>query len=327
MTQKETRFTLHAKARHEDGRLETIDATVFENAIKEGKTQVIGTFRAKDIAASAQYLTNQLGFDQLAVEDALSPDERPAMYEYKKYVFLVIPSLSKHNGEEEYAEIAVFLGSNFLLAVTYQDAPALDLWFKRWQHSTSHEGTALAFELHSLLDHVVDGFFPICDEIEELVDTLEDQVFENDQNIVPDALRLKRRLLSLRQRITPVRDVVNGLLRRDVRFIPKEVQPFLQDVYDHALRIAEIVDINRDIISGVLDAHLAQVSNNLNISMRILTVVATFLMTASMIAGIYGMNFKYMPELGQVWGYPFSLSLMVLFGIAEYAYFKRKRWF
>lgn len=327
MSQPDLGFDLRCLVLSSDGNKPSVNAGDLANLVKSGAETAVATVFAKDIAKTTDYLREELGFDSLAVEDALSAFERPAMYEYKEHLFLVVPSIAHHDGDEKYAEIAVFMGEHYLVAVAYEEAPVLDFWFKRQELAKSSKSTSIAFTLHSLLDAVVDGYFPVCDDIEEAVDTLEDQVFAGVDSIVPQALRLKRRLLNLRQRVTPIRDVINGLLRRDVDFLPKEVLPFLQDVYDHTLRVAEIVDINRDIIAGVLDAHLAQVSNSLNVSMRILTVMATFLMTASLIAGIYGMNFKFMPELNQTWGYPFAYLLMAILGFAEWVYFKRKGWF
>jgi len=326
MSNDEAGFVLRCVFRSPGPSVKGDDRRLLADCVRTGKGQVVAAINASDRAKAAEYLVGELGFDELAVEDALSPNERPAMFEYKTNLFLVVPSISHHDGEETFGEIAVFLGQNYLVAVAYEPVPVLDGWFNRLSQA-GRPAESLAFDLHMLLDAVVDGFFPVCDEVEEIVDGLEESVFAGDENIVPDALRLKRRLLSLRQRITPIRDVVNGLLRRDVAFIPKEVLPYLQDVYDHTLRVAEIVDVNRDIIAGVLDAHLAQVSNSLNISMRVLTVMATFLMTASLVAGIYGMNFKYMPELSQTWGYPFAYALMGALALAEWVYFKRKGWF
>ncbi len=327
MSHQQQGFGFRGFVRSADGSKHSLEVTELATLIKGDSDLVIATIHAEDLAKTADFLEKELGFDTLAVEDALSPTERPAMTEYDSYLFLVAVSIAHHDGDEKFAEIAVFMGSNYLIAVTYDKAPELEQWFRRQEASKVSGGHSGAIMLHSLLDAIVDGFFPVCDDIEETVDGLEDSVFEGDDNIVPDALRLKRRLLTLRQKITPMRDVINGLLRRDIDLIPKEVLPFLQDVYDHTLRVAEIVDVNRDIIAGVLDAHLAQVSNSLNNSMRVLTVMATLLMTGSLVAGIYGMNFKYMPELSQTWGYPFSILMMLVLGVVEWVYFKRKGWF
>jgi len=327
MAHQQQGYAFRGFVRSANGSRRTIDDSELVRLIKGDDDLIVATIHAEDLAKTADYLENELELDTLAVEDALSRTERPTMTEYETYLFLVAVSIAHHDGDEKFAEIAVFMGSNYLIAITYDKAPALDQWYRRQEASKIPVGNSIAFTLHSLLDTIVDGYFPVCDDIEETVDGLEDRVFDGDDNIVPEALRLKRRLLELRQKITPIRDVINGLLRRDINFIPKEVMPFFQDVYDHTLRVAEIVDVNRDIIAGVLDAHLAQVSNSLNISMRVLTVMATFLMTGSLIAGIYGMNFKYMPELNQTWGYPFSIVTMVVLGVAEWVYFKRKGWF
>jgi magnesium transporter len=163
--------------------------------------------------------------------------------------------------------------------------------------------------------------------VEDDVDLLEEHILAGGSETVGDVLRLKRRLLEMRRRVTPIREVLNSLLRSDGLLMTDDVKRYLQDVFDHTLRLAETIDVNREILGGVLDAHLATVSNNLNIAMRVLTAAATFLMTASLIAGIYGMNFAFMPELRQAWGYPFALGLMALCATAEWVYFRRKGWF
>ncbi|MDW8364157.1 MAG: magnesium/cobalt transporter CorA, partial [Myxococcales bacterium] len=188
-------------------------------------------------------------------------------------------------------------------------------------------GRTPAHLLHLLLDAIVDEYFPIADTLEEKADDLEEAIFAGDGSVqVADILRVKRRLLELRQHITPLRDILNALLRRDVELIPDEVVPYLQDVYDHTLRVAELADINRDILAGVLDAHLSVTSHRLNEVMRILTVISTLLMSAALIAGIYGMNFEFMPELRWKAGYPFAGAMMVLVALIELYIFRRKGW-
>jgi magnesium transporter len=327
MPQNAHKNQLHATIRRPTGQHEKIDEDVFVQEHDRGENPILAVLYVKDKQAASQFLRDRLKFNRLAVEDSLSPDERPSMHEYKKHLFLVAPMVTSSNGDETYTEAAIFVGVNFMLVVCDTHSPIIDDWLNRWEERESQDDGNMAFQLHALLDGIVDAYFPPCDDIEEAVDCLEDTVFENREGIIAEALRLKRRILQLRRRIAPLRDVVNGLLRRDVEYIPRELQPFLQDVYDHTLRVAEMVDINRDILSGVLDAHLAMVSNNLNVAMRILTAGAMFLMTASLIAGIYGMNFEFMPELHQVWGYPYAFLLMIGLMAIEWVYFKKKGWF
>lgn len=282
---------------------------------------------AHDAAVTAEWLINGFGFHQLAVEDALSPYERPTFQQYDGVLFLTAHAVHSAEEEETYREVAFFVSERFLVTVHTEPVPLLQYWFERWKTQPAKVGRTPAHLLHLLLDAIVDEYFPVGDALEEKADALEDAIFAGDGRVqVADILHAKRRLLELRQHITPLRDVLNALLRRDVELIPDEVVPYLQDVYDHTLRIAELVDVNRDILAGVLDAHLSVVSNRLNEVMRILTVISTILMSAALIAGIYGMNFTHMPELQWRAGYPFAGAMMVLVGVAEWYIFKRKGW-
>ncbi len=282
---------------------------------------------AHDASGSFDLLTTRFGFHPLAAEDALSPYERPALQRYDEYLFLTAHAVYPGDDEELYCEVAFFLGKHYLVTVHTEPVPLIPHWMERWQAQPEKVGRTPAHLLHLLLDAIVDDYFPVGDALEEKADELEGAIFNGAGEVqVADILQVKRRLLELRQHITPLRDVLNALLRRDMELIPVEIVPYLQDVYDHTLRIAELADLNRDIIAGVLDAHLSVVSNRLSEVMRILTVISTILMSAALIAGIYGMNFTHMPELQWRAGYPFAGALMVLIGAVELYIFKRKGW-
>jgi magnesium transporter len=242
-------------------------------------------------------------------------------------LFLTAHAVQQQNGEEVYTEIGFFLGQHFLVTVHTEAVPLIEYWFQRWTTQPDKVGKTSAHLLHLLLDAIVDEYFPLGDTLEEKSDELEDAIFAGSRDVqVGDILQVKRRLLEMRQHITPLRDILNALLRRDMELIPDEVVPYLQDVYDHTLRIAELADLNRDILAGVLDAYLSVVSNRLNEVMRILTVISTVLMSAALIAGIYGMNFVHMPELRWKAGYPLAAAMMVVVGVVEWYIFKRKGW-
>lgn len=296
-------------------------------AIAEHRGVLWIDIHAHDTLATAERLINGFGFHQLAAEDALSPYERPTFQQYDDVLFLTAHAVYSAEEEETYREVAFFVSEHFLVTVHTEPVSLLQQWFDRWKAQPAKVGRTPAHLLHLLLDAIVDEYFPVGDALEEKSDELEDAIFNGNGRVqIADILRVKRRLLVLRQHITPLRDVLNALLRRDVELIPEEVVPYLQDVYDHTLRIAEFVDVNRDIVAGVLDAHLSVVSNRLNEVMRILTVISTILMSAALIAGIYGMNFAYMPELQWRAGYPFAGALMIVVGVVEWFIFKRKGW-
>ncbi len=296
-------------------------------AFGSGKGLLWVDITAANTQAAAVLLTEQFHFHPLAVEDALSPYERPALQRHDDVLFLAAHAVQQQNGEEVYTEIGFFLGQHFMVTVHTGPVPLIEHWFERWTTQPDKVGKTSAHLLHLLLDAIVDEYFPLGDTLEEKSDELEDAIFAGSRDVqVADILQVKHRLLEMRQHITPLRDILNALLRRDMELIPDEVVPYLQDVYDHTLRIAELADLNRDILAGVLDAYLSVVSNRLNEVMRILTVISTVLMSAALIAGIYGMNFVHMPELRWKAGYPFAAAMMVLVGVVEWYIFRRKGW-
>jgi magnesium transporter len=171
------------------------------------------------------------------------------------------------------------------------------------------------------------------DTLDEAIDNVEMEIYEQDEkSLAPvdmkPALRMKKQLLLLRQTIVPMRDVLNILLRgEDERLTPPALRPYFQDVYDHVLRLVEQVDLHRDILSGAMDAMTAQTNNRLNQTMKRMTAASVILMTDALIAGIYGMNFKVMPELQNPNGYYYALWGMGILTVGMILFFRRVRWF
>jgi len=281
--------------------------------------------QVEDTVAAQTFLESEFGFHPLEVEDALSPNERPALRVGSDDLFLVAPAVILGKSVERYVEIAFFVASHGLVTVATSSAPFLDHWMDRCQLRPESIDDSVKL-VHALLDEIVDSYFPAVDTFGDMIDTLEDQIYLGHKVDLTEALALKRRLLEMRQHLTPLRDILNGLLRRDVAFLDAEDRMYFQDVYDHTLRIVEDIDMERDILSSVLDAQVSVTSNNLNEVMRTLTVISTVLMTGAFVAGVYGMNFTRMPELHWAWGYPFSIFLMVLLGGLEIWYFRRRGW-
>ncbi|MFN3683624.1 MAG: magnesium/cobalt transporter CorA [Fimbriimonadaceae bacterium] len=290
--------------------------------IRDGRGFVVLEMRFEDAEKAAAFLREELGFDGLLVEDAVSPNERPSLQETGSTLFLEVAVPT----EDGPCEVAVFLSSSAMVLVSRSEAPPIRETVDRWLRSPLATAPSPPWLLHQVLDAAVDAYFPLCDRIEDEVDALEDLVFHGDGDFVERGLDLKRQIVTARRGIAPLRDVLNALFRVGPERIPTDLRPYLQDVYDHTLRVTEMLDVNRDLLSGILDAHLSIVSNNLNNTMRVLTVMATFLMTAGLIAGIYGMNFQHMPELEWPWGYPAALLAMAALVAAEWLYFRRKRW-
>jgi magnesium transporter len=273
-------------------------------------------------------IESQFGFHPLAMEDARKQNQRAKMDEYDGYLFVTMRGYPARSGEEASGEeIDAFLGPRYLVTIHRGECASLTETRRRWEQRPGRMPEEPAFLLYVLFDTVVDSYFPVLDVLDEELDSIEDVAFTAQATVdVAPALALKRRLLLLRRTLAPMRDLANSLLRADLDLIPASTRVYYQDVYDHTLRLLEQVDLHRDILTGALEAHLAQTSNHLNQVVKTLTSVSAILMTLSLLAGIYGMNFRHMPELEWRYGYFGLLVAMVGIAVGLGAYLRRIRW-
>ncbi len=277
-------------------------------------------------------LEKHFGFHHLAVEDARKQNQRPKLDEYGKYMFLSLRLWTGFEGaadnvSEATDEIDVFFGTNYLVTIHRRDCKPLLEQRERWLQFPGDTPVSSAYLLYMLLDMVVDTYFPAMDTLDLEIDAVETAVYTSKNTPDwSDALLLKKRLLVLRQVIAPTRDLMNHFLRAEQPLIAPDLRIYSQDVYDHTLRQVEQVDLHRDIVTGVMDAMMAQVSNRLNQVMKTLTVVSIILMTNSLIAGIYGMNFVNMPELHTKYGYFVVLGVMAALTVGLLGWFRRIKW-
>lgn len=277
-------------------------------------------------------LGEEFGFHELALEDALHPHQRPKVEQYGSYFFLVAYAVTLNGEDLTKHELAAFVGRNYL--VTVRKEPILDLApvVERWDaHSTmAKEGGG--YLLYILLDEIVDGYFDCLDVMEERTADAEDLIFGTadrpggDPGAQTSIFHLKKQLLQFRRAVVPLRDVLDVMQRRLIDVVTEPLEPYYRDVYDHVLRVADSIDVTRDILSSALDAHLSVVSTRLNVVMKHLTSYAAIILVPTLIAGIYGMNFRTLPELTWRYGYGYALALM--FGSASLLYwmFKKRDW-
>jgi magnesium transporter len=313
-------------ARYEGGSCTQVDVEEAVRAVREPGPPVWVDVVAEDHDKTRAILQDQMGFHELAVEDALSDRERPALQDFDGLVFLVVPAVICEDHEERYVEVGFFLNDHALVTVSREKLPLLDRWFKRWNERPGHLGKSPAYLLHAIVDAMVDEYFTVVDDVEDVVEDLSDNLFAGEEGRLEEIVKLKRRLMKLRRIVTPVRDVLNAVLRRDIEEIPEDAHRYFQDVYDHILRIAETVDALREALTSMVDIHLSNVSNNVNLILKKMAVLSTVLMTMTIVSSIYGMNFFHMPELHWRYGYPFALGLMVVLSAGVLAIFKRIRW-
>jgi magnesium transporter len=281
----------------------------------------------EDAVAVAKQLADDFEFHPVAIEDAVGRDERPELKEFDDHVFLVAPAVVGFGmGEDDYDEVGIFVKGQTLVTVSHTKIPCLLGLWKRWETRMVVSNPEVGYVVFALLDAILDDYFPQLDAIEDRVDEISDQIYEGDTHRMRDLLGIKRQMLHMRRRLGPFRDVMNSLLRRDLEFVTDPVAPYFHDLFDNTLRLTELVDTNRDALTGLLDIHLSTVSNNLNQVMKKMTVISTVLMSSALIAGVYGMNFKNMPELDWKYGYGFCLGLMVVSSLFILWLFKRKEW-
>ena len=276
--------------------------------------------------ATATFLIEKFGFHELEVEDALTEGERPHLHENETHLFFTAPAIRQEGDRIYFSEAGFFLSKQRLVTVTTEPVAILEGMHNRLCDRSSVPIRDASRLVYLLVDAIVDAYYPAMDMMEDRAEEMEASVFGGRVVPIKDLLRVKRRLLEIRRRLAPFRDVLNGLLMHDVAFIAKGDRTYYHDIYDHVLRVLEHVDLNRDILASVLDANLATTSNRLNQVMRVLTVASVILMSAALVSGIYGMNFKFMPELTQSWGYPVALLTMVVIALVELWIFRKKGW-
>jgi magnesium transporter len=242
------------------------------------------------------------------------------------YEVLEPPEPDKHF---ELGELHLFTGPGYVVSVRWQASPAIAEVDHRFRERPDGVARTPGSLVYAILDAAVDGFFPLLDRLADKIEDLEERILAGGRT--SDTLRLvlglKRKLLELRRNLSPQRDVANALLRRDLLLVDDASAPYFQDLYDHTIRVLDQLDLQRDLLASALEANLSVTSNNLNAVMKRLTAFTVILMVPTLIAGIYGMNFRFMPELRWPIGYPFALGVMAAAMVGAAIFFRRRDWF
>jgi magnesium transporter len=270
-----------------------------------------------------ELLRSEFGFHELALEDVVRRNQRPKIDLYQGYCFVVFYAVRRGRTDE----VSLFAGPSYLVTVHVGQAPEIDATVERWRLNADRLGHTVAVLVYSLLDSIVDGYFPVVDELTEAVEDIESAMFEpGEKDRQQEVFAIKRELLNLRRIVAPEREVLNALIRRDEPILGDQTLPYFQDLYDHLIRIMDSVDLARDQLSGLLDAQLSVTSNRLNTVVKRMTALSTILMSVNLVAAIYGMNFLYIPELGWAYGYAWALGVMVAVGVGLALIFRRVDW-
>lgn len=271
----------------------------------------------------------QFNLHPLLLEDIANTDQRPKLDDYETYFFLVMKMLTTSDrGDILVEQVSFVLGRNYVLS--FQEN-GTDVFHPVRDRLRSGKGrlrqSGSDYLLHALIDAVVDRYFAVLEMLGERIELLQERVIADPK---PDTLKdihaLKQQLLFVRRAVWPLREAINNLSRSDCPLLHEPTKVFFRDVYDHVVQIVDTIETLREMVSASLDIYLSSVSYRLNAVMRVLTVITTIFMPLTFIAGIYGMNFEYMPELKWPWGYAMALGLMGVVAIAMLIGFRRKKW-
>jgi len=270
------------------------------------------------------------GLHPLVLEDILNTDQRPKMEDYGEYIYIVLKALdyNDRSSEIETEQISLILGSNFVFSFQERKGDTFDPIRERIKTGKGRiRKMGADYLAYALLDSIIDNYFIILEKLGEKIELLEEKLVTQP---APETLRtihhLKREMIFLRKAVWPLREVINGLERGESSLIKESTRVYLRDVYDHTIQTIDTIETYRDMVSGMLDIYLSSVSNRLNSVMKVLTIIATIFMPLTFLAGVYGMNFKYMPELGWRLGYPLIWLIMIGIGVLMLIFFRKKKW-
>jgi magnesium transporter len=277
-----------------------------------------------------QHFQKQFNLHDLAIEDAHNAHQRPKIEMYGDTLFAVLRTaqLNKTNHHIELGETHFFVGSNFLITIRHGSSISYADVRSRCESTPHLLEKGQGFALYAVMDAIVDQYFPIVEILEEDLQKIEDKIFKEKptRQTTEDIYQLKRELLDVKRAVSPLIDMANRLMRFDITLISVETQPYFRDIYDHAIRINEMVDHARELLNTALEANFSLLSIAQSDVSKKFAGWAAIIAVPTMVAGFYGMNFRFMPELEWHYGYPtvviFTISLCVII----YVLFKRSGW-
>lgn len=302
-----------------------------ESAVRDPQSRVWVDMEAPSDEETNLVLHKIFHFHPLAIDDAISDINIPKLDNYGHYLYLVVHTfrLGEEKMDIDTHEIDIFLGANYL--ITIHDTPS-ESYNRLWDEGYHREqGLARgpAMLLYELLDKQMDSYIPLIEEFEDRVETLGDIIFagrQNDNALLNEILTAKTSALRLRRVIMPQREVLNDLAHAPLNVVPAEARLYFEDVHDHSVRLADLLESMRELITGTIAIHLTVVNNRLNEVMKVLTIISTIFMPLSFLASVWGMNFIYMPGLEWRWSFAVITAIFIAISAVMLYWFRQRRW-
>ncbi len=266
----------------------------------------------------------------LVMEDILNTSQRPKLDDWGEYIFLVLKALHYDEDRDEITAEQVSLVLKSDTVITFQEMAGDDFLpvIDRIINDRSRiRKLGADFLVHAIIDSIVDNYFGILERLGDRIEALEDELLSDPKRETIHKIHaLKRETIFLRKSVRPLREVIGRLERGEGGAFKEATIIYLRDISDHIIQVIDSVELFRDMLSGMLDIYLTSVNNRLNEVMKLLTVITTIFIPLSFIAGVYGMNFRFMPELEWPGAYFVVIALMILIGLSMFVYFRKKRW-
>ena len=266
----------------------------------------------------------------LVLEDILNTHQRPKLEEYDDYLYCVLKgiSLAENGFSVEYEQISMLILNDFVFTFKEKRDELFEPVRRRLRSSKGHfRSQGADYLAYVILDTIVDSYFTLQDSLDDIVDSVEEELLtEPTPKTLGTIQSVKRELIIIRRTISPLREMLNAILRSESPLIEEKSLIYFRDISDHVLRISESIESSRDMIAGLLDIYITTISNKMNEIMKVLTVFASIFIPLTFIAGIYGMNFEYMPELKWKWAYPALWMAFIAIPVILLVYFKKKKW-
>ena len=283
----------------------------------------------KDIAI-VDAIGQHFDIHPLVLEDILNTNQRTKFEEYPDYLYFVIKATSLHKGSFniEYEQISILVLKNFVFTFMEKPDALFNPIINRLNNEEGHlRNSGSDYLAYVIMDTVVDEYFTLQDAFDELIESIEDDLLTHPSvETLVTIQKIRRELIFLRKTVSPLRELLAAIRRSESPLFDERTKRYFADIYDHSIRIIEAVESYRELISGMLDIYLSSVSNKMNETMKFLTVFASIFIPLTFIAGVYGMNFEYMPELKWKWSYPILWSVFIGIAVSLLFYFKKKKW-
>ena len=300
---------------------------ILAKAIKSKKNTSTWVNVTEPTKEEIKNLKSTFNLHQTTVDDITSSRMRPKVEQFPNYIFFTLFSLKTENNTIKQNPIIFILGENYLISLSHKKIDSIEEFSKAGSNLGDCMKLGIDHLFHKILESIINNYFPQLETIDNELDKLENLALTNpNPNVLERLMKVKRELQNLRKVIFPQREIISNISLGRYSCIKEEAKTYFRDLYDHTVILTDIIEDYRETVTSVMEVNLSVTSNKLNEIMKVLTIIATVLMPLTLIASIYGMNFKFMPELNWRYGYFITLGLMLFVLIITIIFLKRKKW-